>query len=158
MGRNIGIAIIIWMITLTALPAMAKTEDVLIKGVDDGVKHSEQRDYSEAVMDAQLQAIKIAGLDVESIIKIDDFEQKKKTIDSIAKSILLPDFKILDMGYRVDGVYQVVLSGKVRIANAGKTPFDIRIEQEKKSYKNILSLTPHKQNYLMPITYNNQWC
>ena len=83
MEKIIGIAIIIWMITLTAIPAMAKkTEDVFIKGVDDGVKQSEQRDYSEAVMDAQLQAIKSAGLDVESIINIDDFEQKSKTIDS----------------------------------------------------------------------------
>ena len=154
MEKSIIIAIIIWMITLTTIPAMAKkTEDVFIKGVDDGVKQSEQRDYSEAVMDAQLQAIKSAGLDVESIINIDDFEQKSKTIDSIAKSILLPDFKIFDMGYRVDGIYQVVLSGRVKTANAGKTPLDIRIEQEKKAYKSFFFLTPHKLNYLLPITY-----
>ncbi len=49
---------------------MAETIDVLIKGMDDGAKTNKQHDYQEAVMNAKIQAIERAGVEVESITKI----------------------------------------------------------------------------------------
>lgn len=154
MKKTIVITSLIWMIAATALPVTAKTTGVLFKGVDDGIKHSKQQDYREAVVDAKLQAIKSAGLEIKSIVNIDDFETKFEKVESKAETILLPDFQILDRGYQTDVTYQVVLSGQVKTDDKEKTPFDLRIERENESYTNPFSLTPHRQNYLMPLTYN----
>ncbi len=82
-------------VLLFVMPSLCKAEsiDVLIKGMDDGVKTNNQKDYKEAVTNAKLQAIERAG---------------------VAEAILLPGFQVLDMGYQMDGSYQVVLSGKVQ--------------------------------------------
>lgn len=95
------------------LSALAEEIDVLIKGVDDGVKTNKQQDYNEAVMNAKLQAIERAGVEVSSITQVVNFQLKFDMIETKAKAVLLPGFQIMDMGYQTDGTYQVVLSGKV---------------------------------------------
>ena len=109
------------LIVLTMITGMAHAEvvDVLIKGVDDGVKTNKQHDYNEAVMNAKLKAIEQAGVKVESIVRVVNFQMKYKAVESKAKAVLLPGFQIMDIGYLPDGTYQVVLSGKVRSGKNG---------------------------------------
>jgi len=94
--------------------AFAATIDVLIKGMDDGIKTSRDRDYADAVMNAKLQAIERAGVSVKSMTKVENFQLKYDMVESKAAAILLPGFQVIDMGYQKDGTYQVVLSGKVQ--------------------------------------------
>jgi hypothetical protein len=93
----------------------AKTIDVLIKGMDNGVKTTRDHDYQEAVMNAKLQAIEQAGVSIKAISKVENFQLKYDMIESKAEAALLPGFQIIDMGYQKDGTYQVVLSGKVLV-------------------------------------------
>ena len=92
----------------------AETIDVLIKGIDDGVKTSRDRDYKEAVMNAKLQAIERAGVAVTAITKVENFQLKYDLVETKASAVLLPGFQIIDMGYQKDGTYQIVLAGKVQ--------------------------------------------
>jgi hypothetical protein len=96
----------------------AKTIDVLIKGMDNGVKTSRDHDYQEAVMNAKLQAIERAGVSIKSLTQVENFQLKYDMIESKADAALLPGFQIIDMGYQSDGTYQVVLSGKVLVNDA----------------------------------------
>ena len=107
----IGILIIL---TMTIGQAHAEVVEVFIKGFDDGIKTTKQHDYDEAVMNAKMQAIERAGVDLESITKVINFQMKYKAVESKAKAILLPAFQVMDIGYLPDGTYQVVLSGKVQ--------------------------------------------
>lgn len=86
---------------------------VVIKGIDDGKKTSKQQDYKEAVINAKLQAIERAGVEVQSITKMENFQLKSEIVESKAKALIMPDFQIIDIGYQTDGTYQVVFSGKV---------------------------------------------
>jgi hypothetical protein len=99
----------------------AETIEVLIKGIDDGVKSSRERDYKEAVMNAKLQAIERAGVAVSSITVVENFMLKYDMIESKAKAVLLPGFQIIDIGYQADGTYQVVLSGRVQVGEEKST-------------------------------------
>ena len=96
-------------VLLFVMPSLCKAEsiDVLIKGMDDGVKTNKQQDYKEAVTDAKLQAIERAG---------------------VTEAILLPGFQVLDMGYQTDGSYQIVLSGKIQTGKrkSGRRSSDAR--------------------------------
>jgi hypothetical protein len=108
------------MITIIALiflcqSAIAEVIDVNIKGVDDGIKTSKQRDYKEAVMNAKLQAIERAGASIESITKVVNFQLQYDAVESQSKGILLPGFQVIDIGYVTDGTYQVVLIGKLQV-------------------------------------------
>ena len=72
---------ILWMgcfLLCLATPAIAAaaTIDVLIKGMDDGVKTSRDRDYAEALMNAKLQAIERAGVSIKSLTKVENFQLK----------------------------------------------------------------------------------
>ncbi|MBW7996815.1 MAG: hypothetical protein FVQ81_09675 [Candidatus Glassbacteria bacterium] len=98
--------------------ASAETIDVTIKGVDDGVRTSKQQDYKEALLHAKLQAIERAGVAIESITRIVNFQMKLKQVETKAKAVLLPGFQVIDIGYTEDGSYQVVLSGKLRVGGA----------------------------------------
>lgn len=95
--------------------SFAETIDVLIKGIDDGVKTRRDQDYKEAVMNAKLQAIERAGVAIQSITKVENFAMKFDMVESQAGAVLLPGFQIIDMGYQQDGTYQVVLSGKAQV-------------------------------------------
>ncbi|MBN1662656.1 MAG: DUF1566 domain-containing protein [Deltaproteobacteria bacterium] len=115
---------------LMPLSSFAQTIDVLIKGIDNGVKTSRDQDYKEAVMNAKLQAIERAGVAVQSMTKIENFILKFDMVESQANAVLLPGFQIVDMGYQQDGTYQVVLSGKVQAdgAKEGKLWGKLRVE------------------------------
>jgi len=108
-------SIVCGSIIFCASLGIAETIDVNIKGVDDGVRTSKQQDYREAVMNAKLQAIEQAGASIESITKVVNFQLRYDAVESKSKAILLPGFQIIDIGYVVDGTYQVVLIGKIQI-------------------------------------------
>jgi hypothetical protein len=97
--------------------SVADTIDVQIKGVDDGIKNSRQQDYKEAVLFAEREAIERAGVKVKSKSMIKNYVLYEDYIESEAEAVLLPGYEIIDMGYSADGVYQVVLIGKVRFKN-----------------------------------------
>jgi len=111
---------LIFLFTFLPTPGSAAEEiDVLIKGIDDGIKTTAQKDYQEALMNAKLQAIERAGVEIRSITRVENYQLKYDLIESRAQAVLLPGFQVLDLGYQPDGTYQVVLSGKVR-TSAGK--------------------------------------
>lgn len=91
----------------------AETIDVLIKGMDDGVRTNKQQDYKEAVLNAKLEAIERAGVEISAITRVVNFQTKFDMVESRAKAILLPGFQIVDMEYQTDGTYAVVLYGKI---------------------------------------------
>ena len=93
--------------------SIAETIDVQIKGVDDGVKTSKQQDYKEAVLFAKREAIERAGVKVKALTTAKDFVINSDYIESKAEAVLLPGYNIIDMGYSVDGTYQVILIGRV---------------------------------------------
>jgi hypothetical protein len=114
--KKLFFILIIYVIIFQIFPcAFAETIDVLIKGIDDGIKSSRERDYKEAVMNAKLQAIERAGVAMTSLTKVENFVLKYDMVESKAKAVLLPGFQIIDVGYQTDGTYQVVLSGKVQV-------------------------------------------
>ncbi len=134
--KKIGIsASIILLVSLAPITVLSETIDVLIKGVDDGVKTSKQQDYKEAEMNAKLQAIERAGVRIESMTRIVNFQMKYKAVESKAKAVLLPGFQVMDMGYQVDGSYQVVLSGKVTVGKA----------KPQKSPKSLLNMATREE-------------
>ena len=108
--------ILIWLTLVTTVVTTADAEvvEVLIKGVDDGVKVSKQQDYMEALMNAKLQAIERAGVEISSITRIENFKLKYDAVESEAEAVIMPGFQVIDMGYQQDGTYQVVLAGKVQ--------------------------------------------
>ena len=91
--------------------------EVSIQGISDGIKNSKRRDRDEAIMDAKLQAVEKAGLNIKSVTEVENFMLKKDWIQSKAEASLMPGFKILDIGYGEDGLYRVVLIGKIRISD-----------------------------------------
>ena len=93
---------------------MLSNQDILVKGIDDGVKETKEQDYFEAVINAILQAIEKAGVDIESITKLEGNEKKYELLESKVQEFMQPGFKIMDIGYQVDGKYLVILSGKLR--------------------------------------------
>ena len=110
------LVLVLFMFSFIILEAASfgGTIDVMIKGIDDGVKTNRQQDYKEAVMDAKLEAIERAGVEVQSITQVVNFQTKFDIVESRARAVLLPGFKIIDIGYLGDGTYQVVLVGKVK--------------------------------------------
>lgn len=102
------------IILLIPLLSDAETIDVQIKGIDDGVKTSKQRDYKEAVLFAKREAIERAGIKIKSITTVKDLMIESDYIETQADAVLLAGYTIVDMGYSADGTYQVVLVGKVK--------------------------------------------
>ena len=74
MHRIILICLTLLVTVVTTL--RAEVIEVLIKGVDDGVMVSKQQDYMEALMNAKLQAIERAGVEISSITRIENFKIK----------------------------------------------------------------------------------
>jgi Protein of unknown function (DUF1566). len=105
-------------ISFQPISIFAETIEVLIKGINDGVKTNRDRDYKKAVMNAKLQAIERAGVSIKSITKVENFQLKYDMVESNANAVLLPGFQIIDVGYQKDGTYQIVLSGKVQVGEA----------------------------------------
>jgi hypothetical protein len=103
------------LVALLPIEAASEEIDVFIKGRDNGVKTSKQHDYKEAVMNAKLEAIERAGVEIASVTRVVNFQTKFDMVESKAKAVLLPDFQIMDLGYQTDGTYTVVLSGKIQL-------------------------------------------
>jgi hypothetical protein len=99
--------------------ANSETINVHIKGVDDGIKTSIQQDYKEAVLFAKREAIERAGVQIKSKSMMKNFLFYDDYIESEAKAVLLPGYRIMDMGYSTAGTYQVVLIGKVKVKSSG---------------------------------------
>ena len=91
----------------------SQTIDVSVKGISNNVRDSKQIDRDEAIMDAKLKAIEKAGVSIKSITEVENFKLKKDWIESKSEAHLLPGFDIIDIGYGEDGLYHVVLVGKV---------------------------------------------
>ena len=114
------------LVVLTPTLAIPATIDVSIKGVDDGVKTTRQQDHKEAVMNAKLQAIERAGVEIQSITQVVNFQTKFDIVESKAKAVLLPGFQVVDIGYLQDGTYQIVLIGKVKRIEEGIESKELR--------------------------------
>jgi len=129
----ISLSLILFIVLIPA-HVLSETIDVLIKGVDDSVKTNKQQDYKEALMNAKLQAIERAGIKIESITRIVNFQMKYKAVESKAKAVLLPGFQVMDLGYQQDGTYQVVLSGKVQVGEKKSA-----LSEREKTFKSLIS-------------------
>ena len=92
----------------------AETIDVQIKGIDDGVRATKQQDYKEAVLFAKREAIERAGVKIKSMTTVKDMVVNSDYIESKAEAALMPGYNIIDIGYSMDGTYQIVLVGKVK--------------------------------------------
>lgn len=101
----------------TAIPAEVRCEtlDVLVKGIYEGPKTTREAAYARAVMNAKLQAIERSGAEVSAITRVENFTLQYDLVESKAKAVILPGFQLLDMGYQLDGTYQVVFFGKVQV-------------------------------------------
>ncbi len=125
---------VVFILIFLSLPTEGRPEtvDVLIKGIYGGARTSREAAYTEAVMNAKLQAIERAGTEVTSITQIENFTLKHDMVESKAKGIILPGFQIIDMGYQLDGTYQVVFAGKVQVGtDRGKLWGKLRAETRK---------------------------
>ena len=109
-----ALSLLIFAFFFSTQLAYSETIDVLIKGIDDGVKSNKQQDYKEALLNAKIQAIEHAGVEITSITKMVNFKLKFDLVESKANAVLMPGFKVMDMGYQTDGSYQIVLVGKVK--------------------------------------------
>ena len=105
--------ILIPIILILPLLSLAQTIDVTVQGISDGYKNSKQQDRDEAILDAKLKAIERAGVSIEAVTTMENFKLKKDWVESKATAIIQPGFQIIDVGYGSDGLYHVVLSGKV---------------------------------------------
>jgi hypothetical protein len=110
--------VVLVLLLLFPCVSHANTIDVLIKGVDDGIKTNKQQDYKEALMNARLEAIERAGVEIQSITRVLNFQTKFDMVESKANGVLLPGFQVMDMGYQTDGSYQIVLSGKIQVGES----------------------------------------
>ena len=113
--KKLGIGVIL-IVVINLIPTSTLSEiiSVNIKGMDDGNKSSRQHDYMEAVMNAKLQAIERAGVEISSFTQVENFQLRYDMIESKASAALMPGFEVIDIGYTADGTYQVVLIGKVK--------------------------------------------
>lgn len=98
--------------------SFAETIDVQIKGVDDGVITTKQRDYREACLFAKREAIERAGLKIKAMTTTKDLVVNEDYIETKAEGVLLPGYNIIDMGYSAEGTYQVVLIGKILVGSS----------------------------------------
>ena len=114
MRKMILIVSIASVLISTALSSTSWAIDVMVKGVDDGVRTNKQQDYREAVMNAKLQAIERAGVEISSVTRVVNFQIKYDMVESKSEAVLEPGFQIIDIGYSEDGSYLVVLSARVR--------------------------------------------
>lgn len=109
-------SLVIMILLVVSFVSYAETINVQIKGIDDGEKTTRQQDYKEAVLFAKREAIERAGVQIKSETKVKDLMLYEDFIESKAEAVLLSGYNIIDVGYTEDGTYQVVLVGKVVVA------------------------------------------
>lgn len=89
--------------------------EILVKGFSNQENNGHQIDRQEAILDAKRQACEKAGIIIESKTTSENFQLLLDLVETKSNTILLPDFKIMDIGYNSDSCYQVVLSGKITL-------------------------------------------
>jgi len=90
--------------------------DISINGISEGVRTTRRADRDEAILDAKLQAVQRAGVNIQAETEIENFMLKRDWIISTAEAYLLPGYSIIDIGYGDDDSYHIVLVGKIRVA------------------------------------------
>jgi len=105
--------------------AFSEIQEVTVRGSDDSIKTKRRDDRQEAEMNAMQRAIERAGVKIHSKASVLNGILQYESIKSEAKSVLLPGYQIIDMGYSEDGTYQVVLTGKIRIDRKNNPKVDI---------------------------------
>ncbi len=90
---------------------------VEIKGIDDGIKTNKQQDYKEALLFAKREAIERAGTHMASITTIQDMVLQSDIIEEKSEAILLPGYKIIDIGYQKSGEYLIILVGSIKLVS-----------------------------------------
>jgi hypothetical protein len=130
------------------------------QGISDGIRNTKQRDRDEAIIDAKLKAIEIAGVNIKSITEVENFVLKKDMIESKSEAYILPGLKTVEMGYGEDGLYHVVLIGKLKIISDNEVPdinnenlFDIAVNIENRLNFNKMGI-----NYINIIIDDKQIC
>lgn len=111
------VSLLIGMVLMATQAAVASTIEVQIKGIDDGVRSTAQKDYKEAVLFAKREAIERAGVTIKAMTTVKDLILASDYIESQAEAVLLPGYQIMDIGYQKDGTYLIVLTGKVKTAD-----------------------------------------
>jgi len=104
------------IILLLILPFVAAAQyelDINIEGVSDDKRDTIKQDLDEATVNAKLQAIKLSGLSIIPAEQMQDFEQRKRWVDGKADEVLLPGYRIINIGYGMDGKYHVELIAKL---------------------------------------------
>lgn len=114
MLKRIGLCFFALLMMMVSI-SKAEMVDVQIKGMDDGVKSTKQQDYKEAVLFAKREAIERAGVEIKSKSVMKDFVLYQDYIESQSEAVLLPGYQIIDTGYSAEGIYQIVLIGKIEI-------------------------------------------
>jgi hypothetical protein len=105
---------ILLLLFIFTASGFAEEIQVSVKGIAKGTKNR-QRDYKTAVLDAKIKAIEQAGADIESLTQIRNYQVKEKTVEAKSKGVILPGYKIEDIGYVADGTYQIMLIGKIQV-------------------------------------------
>lgn len=77
-------------------------------------KNNLKDDYNEALVDAKIKAIERAGVKIDSITKMENFEIKSDMVEAQAKGTIEPGYEIIEVGYDENGVYKILMIGKVR--------------------------------------------
>lgn len=99
-------------------PRLSKEKEDLVEfkviGYSFGKKKNLKDDYNEALVDAKTKAIERAGIKVDSITKVENFEVKSDMIEAQSKGTIEPGYEIIEVGYDESGVYKILMIGKVR--------------------------------------------
>jgi hypothetical protein len=115
MKKTIPLFLVLALTFAFSSPSNSEVVDVAIKGFDDGIKTTKQQDYKEALLFAKIQAIERAGIKIKAKTLIKDLILQEDYIEFKAEGILLPGYRIVDIGYTEDGSYHVVLLGQIDI-------------------------------------------
>jgi hypothetical protein len=83
-------------------------------GYSFGKKKNLRDDYNEALVDAKIKAIERAGIKVDSITRVENFELKSDMVEAQSKGTIEPGYEIIELGYDESGVYKILMIGKVR--------------------------------------------
>jgi len=104
------------LVNLVTRPNKEKEDLVEFKviGYSSGKKKNLKDDYNEALVDAKIKAIERAGIKVDSITKVENFEVKSDMVETQSKGAIEPGYEIIEVGYDENGVYKILMIGKVR--------------------------------------------
>lgn len=93
------------------------SQDVIsfqIIGLDDSIKSNREQDYKEALLNAKLKALEMAGIEIKSETKVINYDLIEEIIESKSKEVVLPGMNITEIGYNENGYYQVLIVGEIR--------------------------------------------